>query len=204
MRSPCVLNMHLVAGQQQQQANVDGSTHLYVDIPEVESSSTSLPPPRASDIPLPDLEPGQSCVKKFYVKSTRPGERRFAVFVNYAIDAVMELPVTPPPPLHPSSSVIPTPVMTSSSSGDSPSSMHRRCSCLASAEFSTQAMRPFQIATKPLTAKFEATEVVFHGEPFLLTCDIKCVSEWPIQIKTSRLETSETVSLPDGELGNYV
>merc|ERR1712168_396445 len=100
-------------------------------------------------------------------------------------------------PLHPSSCVIPT-VVDVALQGEGDVSL-RRCLCLASTEFSMLSIRPFQIVTKPLTAKFEATEVVFEGEPFLLTCDIKCISEWPIHIKTSYLDTSEHIQTTDGD-----
>jgi len=151
------------------------------------------------------LDAGQSCVKTVYVKATQPGERKFAVLVNYAIETRKEKPTSPAAPLHAASNVVPllinrdSSAESSSSASSSSSSSSTRCLCLASADLSMQATRPFQIVTKPLTMKFEATETVFDKEPFLLTCDVKCVSEWPIEIKTSHLTRSEMMLLPEGE-----
>ena len=191
--------------QQQQQQTLEDSTHLFLDIPT--SGAATTPPPRFAEIPLPDLEAGQSCVKTIYVKVTQPGERKFAVLANYAIDAEAEKPIAPLDPLHSSSNVVPALVNAALADAETPP--RGRCLCLASTEFSMQSMRPFQIVTKPLTAKFDSTEVVFDGEPFLLTCDIKCISEWPILIKTSHLEISDSMMLPDSKLNflafdNYI
>ena len=174
------------------QPTIEESTHLFLELPENTETPPTLPR-RIAEIPLPDLEAGQSCEKTFYVKATQSGERRFAILVNYAIDVSEKRPEGAPGPLHASSRVVPTVV---DANGEA---AQRRCLCLASTEFSMQSIRPFQIVTKPLTAKFEATEVVFEGEPFLLTCDIKCISGWPIHIKTSYLDTSEHIQTTDGE-----
>ena len=190
-------------GQQQQPTTLEDSTQLFLEIPTTSTVNPSAAP-RVAEVPLPDLDAGQSCVKTFYLRVTQPGERRFAVMVNYAVEAGAEKPQTPAAPLHSSSNVEPMVVNAggglSSSSALMGGETRRRCLCLSSTEFSMQSMRPFQVITKPLTAKLEATEVVFDQEPFLLTCDIKCISEWPIQIKTSVLERSENMLLPDGKL----
>ena len=179
--------------QSQQTANTIGdSTQLFVDIAE-DAAATSAAASRIVDVPMPDLDAGQSCVKTVYVKATQPGERKFAVLVNYAIETQSAQPTSPVVPLHPASNVIPATINADSSASES-----RRCLCLASADLSMQATRPFQIVTKPLSMNFEATETVFDKEPFLLTCDVRCMSEWPIEIKTSHLQRSEMMLLPEG------
>ena len=192
--------------QQQQQTTLEASTQFFLELPtpdELSSSSTAVATqPRVVDVPMPDLEAGQSCVKTIYVKCLQSGDRRFAVFVNYAIEAKTGKPASPSAPLHASSNVVPANIVAdpaaaaAAADGDPP---RRRCLCLASVEWEMRSIRPFQVVTNPLTTKFEATEVVFDKEPFLFTCDVTSISEWPIEIKTTHLEISENIRLPEGK-----
>jgi len=169
-----------------QPAPSDSSTHINVEGPTLEGDPIS----RWSAVPLPDLEAGQTFERMVYMKMLQPGERKFRAILNYLIEIKFELP-EPPKPLHENTRA--TPLVVPSLETDFG---YIQCKCQSLTEWSMQTVRPFQIVTRTLTSKFEGVDVVYDQEPFLQTCDIKSISQWPIMIKTSHVDLSESIHPP--------
>ncbi|XP_062584990.1 trafficking protein particle complex subunit 11-like [Saccostrea cucullata] len=71
------------------------------------------------------------------------------------------------------------------------------CSCQKEEEISLNIVNPFEVSVKLLSMKFEALDTVQIQEPFLLSPELNCTSPWTIEISTSHLNLTSSISHVD-------
>ncbi|XP_061421126.1 trafficking protein particle complex subunit 11 [Lethenteron reissneri] len=163
------LSVGLKSGQD---ANLTQTTHVTLDGSKICDESH---PSFLHDIPLGDLQPGQTVDKTVFVKCSIVGTRIFLMSVGYSVNASVGT-----------------------------SGKEVTCRCHKDETIIIETVLPFDTSVKLVSTKFEAMERVYSDDPFVLLTEVLSMSPWALTITASQLQLTSPMEHTDRDVNSQL